>query len=96
MLASNGLFQLIIKPTRVTDTSASLIDHIFASSLSNPVCPGIILNDISDHFMTYCAISLRAKPQSTEQIKYLVRDINNLKIDDFLCRLDNDMRHFAP
>ena len=96
MLASNGLFQLITKPTRVTDTSASLIDHIFASSLSNLVCPGIILNDISDHFMTYCAISLRAKPQSTEQIKYLVRDINNLKIDDFLCRLDNDMRHFAP
>ena len=46
--------------------------------------------------MTYCAISLRAKPQSTEQIKYLVRDFNNLKIEDFLCRLDNDMRHFAP
>ena len=96
MLASNGLFQLITKPTRVTDTSASLIDHIFASSLSIPVCPKIILNDISDHFMTYCAISLRAKPQSTEQIKYLVRDINNLKIDNFLCRLGNDMRHFAP
>ena len=57
---------------------------------------GIILNDINDHFMTYCAISLRAKPQSTEQIKYLVRDFNNLKIEDFLCRLDNDMRHFAP
>ena len=96
MLASNGLFQLITKPTRVTDTSASLIDHIFASSLSNPVCPGIILNDISDHFMTYCVISLRAKPQSTEQIKYLVRDINNLKINDFLRRLNNDMCHFAP
>ena len=46
--------------------------------------------------MIYCAISLKAKPQLTEQIKYLVRDIDNLKIDDFLCRLDNDMRHFAP
>ena len=96
MLASSGLFQLITKPTRVTDTSASLIDHIFASSLSNPVCPGIILNDISDHFMTYCAISSRVKPQSTEQIKYLVRDFNNLTIEGILCRLDNDMRHFAP
>ena len=41
MFASSGLFQLITKPTRVTDTFASLIDHIFASSLSNPVCPGI-------------------------------------------------------
>ena len=63
MLASSGLLQLITKPTRVTDTSASLIDHIFVSSLSNPICPGIILNDISDHFLTYCAISSRAKPQ---------------------------------
>ena len=62
MLASSGLFLLITKPTRVTDTSASLIDPIFASSLSNPICPGIILNDVSDHFMTYCAISLRTKP----------------------------------
>ena len=56
----------------------------------------MILNDISDHFMTYCAISLRAKPQSTEQIKYLVRDFNNLKIKDFLRRLGNDICHFAP
>ena len=46
MLASSGLCQLITKPTTVTDTSASLIDHIFASSLSNSVCPGIILNTV--------------------------------------------------
>ena len=46
--------------------------------------------------MTYCAISSRTKPQSTEQIKYLVRDFNNLEIEGFLCRLDKDMRHFAP
>ena len=45
--------------------------------------------------MTYCAISSRTKPQSTEQIKYLVRDFNNLKIEGFMCRLDNDMHHFA-
>ena len=46
--------QLINKPTRVTDTSASCIDHIFVNK-SEKVCQaGIIESGISDHFITYC------------------------------------------
>ena len=39
MLESNDVFQLITKPTRVTKNSASLIDYIFTSALSNPIFP---------------------------------------------------------
>ena len=59
MLESNGVFQLITKPSRVTKNSASLIDDISTSALSNPIFPGIILNNISDYFISYCAISLK-------------------------------------
>ena len=64
MLESDGVFQLITKPTRVTKNSASLIDHIFTSALCNSIFPGIILNDTSDYFITYCAISLKSNSES--------------------------------
>ena len=52
MLESNCFFQLITEPTRVTNNSTSLIDHIFTSTLSKSVITGMILNDIGDHFFT--------------------------------------------
>jgi hypothetical protein len=46
--------QLIKKPTRVTDTSSSCIDHIFVNK-SEKVCQsGVIESGISDHFITFC------------------------------------------
>ena len=66
MLESNDVFQLITKPTRVTKNSASLINHIFISALSNSIFPGMILNDINDYFISYCAISLKYKPESVK------------------------------
>ena len=94
MLESNGVFQLITKPTRVTKNSASLIDHIFTSALSNPIFPGIILNDISDHFITYCVTSLKSNPESVKHKKYICRDIKNLDIESYLLDLDKNMNEF--
>jgi len=50
---ANSYFPLISKPTRVTDTSATLIDHIWTNDItSTDTCllkSGIIVNDITDH-----------------------------------------------
>ena len=94
MLESNGVFQLIIKPTRVTKNSASLSDHIFTSPLFNPIFPGIILNDISNHFIIYCAISLKSNPEFVKHQKYFCRDIKNLDKESYL--LDLDKRYCCP
>ena len=57
-LISKGFFPLISQATRVTDTSASIIDHIITNDLSHKLIPGIIrTDDISDHYMTYVIIS---------------------------------------
>ena len=48
---SYSLLPIITKPTRVTASSATLIDNIFTSSVSNDqVFNGILYSDISDHF----------------------------------------------
>ena len=94
MLESNSVFQLITKPTRVTKNSASLIDHMFTSALSNPIFPEIILNDINDHFITCFAISLESNPESVKHQKYFCRGNRNLDIESYLLDLDKNMNRF--
>ena len=47
---SYGLLPVITKPTRVTPTSATLIDHIWVKNKSELHTAGIILSHISDHY----------------------------------------------
>ena len=51
--------QLIIQPTRVTETSKSLIDVIFTSNPAIIVDSGIVETHISDHFLVFAALNLR-------------------------------------
>ena len=54
LLGLHKFKQLIKEPTRVTDTSATCIDHIFVNK-SEKVCQaGVIKSGISDHFITFC------------------------------------------
>ena len=46
---SHSLIPVITKPTRITNSSFSLIDNIFTTSPYN-IFPGILKVDISDHF----------------------------------------------
>ena len=49
--SSSGYTPLITKPTRITKSTATLIDNIFTNNLSKMEhLNGILLNDISDHF----------------------------------------------
>ena len=51
-----GLIPYIKLPTRVTDSSATLIDNIFCN---NPdIRAGILLSDISDHYPYFCALNI--------------------------------------
>ena len=47
----NLLIPIINKPTRVSKSNATIIDHIFNDSFLNTECfTGIVKTDISDHF----------------------------------------------
>lgn len=56
MIASSFL-PTITRPTRITDTSATLIDQIFVRSDKDECFPGILLCDLSDHFGTFCSLN---------------------------------------
>ena len=50
MLLSLGLMPIITKPTRITDHTATLIDHIYTNTLEKLIKSRLCLADISDHF----------------------------------------------
>ena len=55
---SHGFTEVISKPTRITDHSATLIDHIYTNSLSLTTSTGILINDLSDHLGTFINLNI--------------------------------------
>ena len=53
MLHSNNILPRITKPTRITNHTATLIDHIYTNNI-NHMISGIATIDISDHLPTFC------------------------------------------
>ena len=54
VLETNGFTQLIKTPTRVTNNSSTLIDHIYVNETRKISQSGVLESGISDHFITYC------------------------------------------
>ena len=61
MMVSFSFMPLITKPTRVIETSATLIDNIFTTLQPFPDS-GIIISDISDHFPVFAKANLGRNP----------------------------------
>jgi len=53
---SNGAFHSITKPTRVTDSSSTVIDHIITNDVVHKLHPSVILCDLTDHYSIMCII----------------------------------------
>ena len=53
---NHGFIQTISRPTRITDHSATLIDHIYTNQIHDIASTGILTLDISDHLGTYISI----------------------------------------
>jgi len=85
---SNSLFPTIYKPTRITPTSATLLDNIFTNVDRQFKC-GILISDISDHlpvFLTLCSQDQSTNEQ--ENIAYK-RCINENNLQSFF----NELQH---
>ena len=52
MMYDKSFYNLISRPTRITNTAATLIDNIYTNSVSfdKDKFSGVLTSDISDHF----------------------------------------------
>ena len=81
LLFSYGFLQLIMKPTRCTPHSATLIDHVLTNSKADFFESVILTTKISDHFpiIYFCKDNTPISPKRT--VKY--RDFSDLNFKNF-------------
>ena len=63
MMLSTHLLPLMCHPTRVTSTSATLIDNNFTNIMSKCDRSAKVYSDISDHFPIAIQCNLSTKPK---------------------------------
>ena len=69
LLFSFGFLQLVMKPTRCTAQSATLIDHVVTNSKSDVFETSILTSKISDHFPIIFFSSVCASTPNNKLIK---------------------------
>ena len=72
---------LILQPTRVTATTATLIDNIFINDMTVSSTGGNITTTISDHFSQFAALNLEPKKITNQDRRG--RSYRNFNHDEF-------------
>ena len=80
-LYSAGCYSVINKPTRITDTSATTLDHIYSNSLHKISVSGVLISDILDHLPTFCVMTSSIQRNLTP--KLMIRDMTKFNIEAF-------------
>lgn len=78
-LFGRGILPLITKPTRITNHSATVIDHIHTSMVKKNFKSGIIVSDVADHFGTFTVMREYYVPQPAQTQSYRCFSDNSLE-----------------
>ena len=82
IMYTSFLFPLITKPTRVTSTTATIIDNIFTNNIQEShYYNGIFPVDISDHYPVFCI--MHSKSYNLQAEFYFTRELTNRNIENF-------------
>ena len=83
LLQSNFFFSLITKPTRVTNSSKTIIDHVFTNDTDSILTPGVLIYSISDNYTIFCIISNPTFKTTKKNMTYSFRNIALVNGDQF-------------
>ena len=78
-----SLEQLISVPTRITESTATLIDHVLTNSSHNIIHSGVIEMSLSDHALIYCT-QKTTKLESKKHNKLNIRTMKNYIAENFI------------
>ena len=87
---SYGFIPLINRPTRITNHTATIIDHIYTNNynVDSKLLQGILITDVSDHFAIF-HITINESKQETCDEPELIRQVNERN----LAKYDNEIRN---
>ena len=71
LLLSLGVKNTINLPTRISDTTETVIDHMITNQNLDKIESGILLKEVSDHLPIYCLAKLNAKRSARNEQLYI-------------------------
>ncbi len=91
MLLSNNFLPLLVMPTRITCSTATLIDHIYYFDGADnkellTIKSGNLLEDITDHLPNYVLIIKKKKLQNSN--RSMVRIFSSKNVNEFVGKLE--------
>ena len=87
---SNFLYCTTTHPTRVTTTTATLIDHIWTNNISENTLNGIVQCEISDHFPIFSCFKSNISPPTRNKILMRsYRELSHDNIEKFKNEIEN-------
>ena len=90
MLQSCGNLRLITKPTRVSDNSATIIDHILPNDYEHFITLDIVeTNEISDHYPVLCQVNLTQTRKKADSTVTFYKDKSKFDSNQFNDELNN-------
>ena len=93
LLRSNFFFSLITKPTRVTNPSETIIDHVLTNDTDSILTPGVLTYSISGDYPIFCTISNPTFKTTKKNMTYSFRNIALVKGDKFRNDLYDKLIH---
>ena len=94
-LSSFGFAPHILQPTRVTSTSATLIDNIFINNISLSSTGGNITASVSDHYFQFCQLGINNEkaPKSIKYARNYKKKLNEFKEELKTTNWNNELVH---
>ena len=83
LLQSNFFFSLITTPTRVTNSSKTIINHVLTDDTDSILTPGVLTYSISDHYPIFFTISNPTFKTTKKNMTYSFRNIALVNGDKF-------------
>ena len=90
MMYDKSFYNLISRPTRITNATATLIDNIYTNSVSfdKDKFSGVLTSDISDHFMVFCMFQISDTNNNDDDDFYLIRRYSEKNKNTFVHNLN--------
>ena len=95
-ILSHGAVPLITKPTRISNNSSTIIDHIITNDSKHELQSFIVKSDLTDHYPIFCVINKNStnNKKNIEQLFY--RDKTKFCSESFCKELQTDLdKHFS-
>ena len=91
-ILSCGAFPIITKPTRVTATSVTIIDHVITNDrpTNHNILPGVIeTSNLSNHYIIFCQIAnLPRNEKKRDKYPRMYRDKSKFNSESYANDLD--------